>query len=475
MHEKPQPMQEPSNRIALFGTFDVENYGDCLFPLIVEHLLTKRLEHVKLYPFSPTDRTSIIGNYPRVYGFHELLKVFSDPPAGIIVGGGELVRTEHGLSIYPQLYKDILYPPAFKCWLLPVMIADSWKCPCFLNAVGHAPALDQAFLDLIGTYLRKMSLCLVRDGFTADRFSQMGVQAEVVPDCGFATSHLFKESEWKSKYLRASEEFQLPEKYLVAQISFTYGGRKTHAGFAKAVAETANKTGLPVVLLPISHHLADIQSLKVLRRILNRQNVKCYLINKLVDTLQSTAILANSELYMGTSLHGAVVTLSFGKPALSFSLSKTGKHRGVLSVVGLEICHTNQLETAAEAAFGLLQMPRSYFTEKVETANRRIDDYFGRIATIVKSSPRAAIPEGMSQDPRTGEITYKGSDDFRRITELCLTKKKEITIWKNCFQYLVRQNFTISQHYDHLRFYLPKGMAKRKASDLIVRLKARFA
>lgn len=39
-------------QIGLFGTFDVENFGDLLFPLVAEAELSKRLGPVKLHPFS---------------------------------------------------------------------------------------------------------------------------------------------------------------------------------------------------------------------------------------------------------------------------------------------------------------------------------------------------------------------------------------------------------------------------------------
>jgi polysaccharide pyruvyl transferase WcaK-like protein len=452
MHQNSDPLQKTSNRIALFGTFDVDNYGDCLFPLIVKYHLTKRLKQVELYLFSPTNRTAKVANYPRVYGFNELHKIFREPPSAIIVGGGALLRTGHGLSIYPQI-RHILYPYTFKCWLLPIMIADLiWNCSSFLNAVGDAPPYDEQFIDLIAKYMNKVTLCLVRDKYTQERLSQIGVKAEVVPDCGFSLSHLLPESKWSRNYYRVSTEFHLPKKYLVAHASFHLGSN--YAVFAKAVADAANKTNLPVVLLPISHHLSDIQSLKVVRRILNKQGVKTYLINKLLDTIQTSSVLANTELYIGVSLHGAIASLSFGKPAVSFSVSKTGKHYGALLAVGLEICHTDQLDMIPEKASQLLKMPRVYFTEKVEAANRRIDDYFDSMARIIESSPRASIPKGWRQKTSTGEIIYEDSKDFQILKQLCLVQKKQISIWRNYIQYIVRQNLVISQYYDLSNFRL---------------------
>ena len=46
-------------RIAQIGTFDLENYGDLLFPVILENELKKRIQNVEIVLFSP-----IGGNMP---------------------------------------------------------------------------------------------------------------------------------------------------------------------------------------------------------------------------------------------------------------------------------------------------------------------------------------------------------------------------------------------------------------------------
>ena len=40
-------------RIAQIGTFDLENYGDLLFPIILENELRERLKDLELILFSP--------------------------------------------------------------------------------------------------------------------------------------------------------------------------------------------------------------------------------------------------------------------------------------------------------------------------------------------------------------------------------------------------------------------------------------
>ena len=43
----------PAARIALWGTFDVDNYGDHLFPRVAAHELGRRLPGATVAPFAP--------------------------------------------------------------------------------------------------------------------------------------------------------------------------------------------------------------------------------------------------------------------------------------------------------------------------------------------------------------------------------------------------------------------------------------
>jgi hypothetical protein len=57
-------MTAAERQIGICGTFDVENYGDLLFPLIVEAELSRRLGRVRLHRFSYTEKTTPIHRGP---------------------------------------------------------------------------------------------------------------------------------------------------------------------------------------------------------------------------------------------------------------------------------------------------------------------------------------------------------------------------------------------------------------------------
>ena len=78
--------------ITQLGTFDVENYGDLLYPIIFRHLLKQRTT-LQLSHYSP-----LAIEAPQEAGFetHSLMTLFqsSAEPRTIVIGGGDILRTD---------------------------------------------------------------------------------------------------------------------------------------------------------------------------------------------------------------------------------------------------------------------------------------------------------------------------------------------------------------------------------------------
>ena len=83
-------MRDRDWQIGLFGTFDVENYGDLLFPLIAEAELTERLGTVNLHRFSYNDKAPPDWPY-KVTSVVDLPQMASALD-GVLVGGGFIIR-----------------------------------------------------------------------------------------------------------------------------------------------------------------------------------------------------------------------------------------------------------------------------------------------------------------------------------------------------------------------------------------------
>src|SRR6185295_13271983 len=77
-------------QVGICGTFDVENYGDLLFPLIAEAELTKRLGRVEVHAFSYHAKKRPEWPYT-VTSVTELPHLIGSLDA-VLIGGGFIIR-----------------------------------------------------------------------------------------------------------------------------------------------------------------------------------------------------------------------------------------------------------------------------------------------------------------------------------------------------------------------------------------------
>jgi hypothetical protein len=120
-------------RIAHFGTFDVENYGDLLFPLVLERRLADVCDdfvHV-----SPANGAPDWEGCAPTVGFDEFLR--EGPKVdGVVIGGGQILRASPTpLGIYDRggVSPFVTYP---SLWLGAAYVAARDGLPLCWNAPG---------------------------------------------------------------------------------------------------------------------------------------------------------------------------------------------------------------------------------------------------------------------------------------------------------------------------------------------------
>src|SRR5256885_6231261 len=179
-------------RIALWGTFDVDNYGDHLFPRVAAHELGRRLPGAVVQAFSPYGwlhptgldggrAASPLGPWSperarRLAGAHHL----------VVVGGGELIHLNDPLlaAVYGTTADELgrMAPSRFFVeGLGPDLEAE---CPVVWHGVGvpRAPSEDGA--RRLRAALATRPYVTVRDRHSAQRLAEAGVErpVDVVPD-----------------------------------------------------------------------------------------------------------------------------------------------------------------------------------------------------------------------------------------------------------------------------------------------------
>ncbi len=119
-----------ATRVALAGAFDVDNFGDLLFPLVAAHALRSRLRKVDLLVYGVADRPAYAG-LPPVRAAERLPEELADVDL-LLVGGGDIIRFDgHELIGHASGWVD--FP---ELWLKPTLTAAERGVPVVWNAVG---------------------------------------------------------------------------------------------------------------------------------------------------------------------------------------------------------------------------------------------------------------------------------------------------------------------------------------------------
>ena len=174
--------------LAHYGTFDVANYGDLLFPLLLER---------RIGDLGPLLHVSPVGGPPPIDG-----GVTSIPPEAVpesltcaIVGGGHLIHASpsslpdyhgtpsHALEAYPSL------------WLGAAERALRARVPLIWNAPGVPAAFSTRAAPVLAWATSFLDYGALRDHRSRELLERAGCRAEleVVPDTGLEVAQLFSE------------------------------------------------------------------------------------------------------------------------------------------------------------------------------------------------------------------------------------------------------------------------------------------
>jgi len=278
-------------RLAHFGTFDVDNYGDLLFPLLAEW----RLPEVDWVHVSPR------GGRPRFLDAADPIcfdDVGRQPVDAVVVGGGNIVHlrrtslaTYVGLArtAYPSLSLGAAHLAATRG--VPLLINGPSVRKCNLGVVEKI---------LLRQFFKNSTYAAMRDLYSVEVMQALaGMPCQMIPDTAFDISRM-----WPVPKQSASG------KYIVVHVNHRYGGDSESA--AKAIDKIAKRSGCEVRFLPIGPCHGDLEYMhEIIRKMssVGRPVVK-------LSLRGFAAEIANSQAYIGSSMHGFITAVSYGVPSL---------------------------------------------------------------------------------------------------------------------------------------------------------------
>src|SRR3990172_1107263 len=163
-------------KIAHFGTFDVENYGDLLFPLVLERRLA-RLD-LGVIHVSPVGGAPVWGDCVATVSVEEMMNDefgHQSSLVAVVVGGGHIIHANPTrLPFYDRGGLDswLAYP---SLWLAPSYLAASRKISLWWNGTGVPSAFSERDAELLRWATEAGDYLAVRDRYSRGLRQKAGV------------------------------------------------------------------------------------------------------------------------------------------------------------------------------------------------------------------------------------------------------------------------------------------------------------
>ncbi len=317
--------------ILHFGTFDVNNYGDLLFPLLAKEefcgLSNNVLRAVSPIGGAPpglSDCAPCIGALDLVQGAEDV--------DGALIGGGNIIHCMP--SKQPPYvaagrgslgYGDLWIGPT--C-LLPEHVPIVW------NAPGVPGPFEKAHHELVKTALKRTNYLSVRDELSRQYLLDVWSDADIAiaPDSAWAINRLWTREDLKFEYESLFSRLGIPvsDRTIVFHLNRRYLGGKGIRAIGKqldSIAEQMSARPLLIAFAPC--HGDDTLAREVAASMASHP----VLIDRPQSLREIAACIAFSSAYAGSSMHGLITASAFGVPGVSVAKRSMAKFAGVLALV----------------------------------------------------------------------------------------------------------------------------------------------
>ncbi len=305
-------------KIAHFGAFDHDSYGDLLFPKLAEHLLPDfSVTHV-----APTAaKADWLDSAPIISVDEAIRRTDWD---GILVGGGDIVQTGEWRTKKWRQHQDAPFCGLPELWMGAAFLGAKLNIPVAWNAPGVPAPFPAWFAEFAGLAMDCTDYLAVRDAQSRANLEPITRSPiAVVPDSALAIAQMWPCPQ-KEKRLVLS----------LSRIDIVLRAAEVNAAI-RDLAQRLQVKEEKIVVAPLmrweSEEYPDGDALQ--EPIMAHPAPAC-------TRLESTAhLIGGSSGYIGNSLHGLITALSYGVPAVlvvPIHNQSSPKYRGFLAAAGLD-------------------------------------------------------------------------------------------------------------------------------------------
>lgn len=382
-----------SEKIAVFGPHDRMNYGDFLFPLMLDFAFSKLTQQdvqFNKYSLVSSDFTEI-GAF-KSKNYRQLKKDINHGKVNVlIVAGGESLQAKwdnlysYINPIYDYFYKKTRIRKNRIFRNIPKFLLGGTTENPFLihkkdfkknikviyNAVGNGHNLSSNQIKRV----KDSDLCALREKksyqFVWDKFNS----ALLVPDSAIILSDVFPFDKTMPKLVEND--------YIFFQIS-NHKHQNQLDKVCKQLTDIANTSNCKIILCPIGtakgheDHIALKQILK------NTHHPNITLFKETPTINEIISLITHSKMYIGTSLHGVITSMSYGIPYIALNPQQI-KLNSYLETWGIE-----ELDTVSEISNFSVEFNRIFrdvsLNEKIlEKTKEQKAIYYNFIETMIET------------------------------------------------------------------------------------------
>ncbi len=365
------------------GAFDVENYGDLLFPEIFREALRLRGLDIELVEFAPTNTKPRLTPSSRVVHALATLEEMHriEPFDAVVIGGGALVHAE----VLHQFLGDNAELQDYaiaETWIVTSVFCAEYDVPLLWNAPDVPYTFPIEISSIAKGLIEQSKYISVRNDTSLKNLGVLGLSSDkitVCPDTALALA----------KYLSITEDnlrTPLPEMaYFVVHIN-RFLSKDNIAELAGVLSVYAAENDLHAILLPLSNAHGDLGALRTLEsQMLSPSSVW---ISESITEM--AAVIRRAELYVGVSYHGAITALAHGVRAVCFNYMNYDKSADLFRSLD---CQTRYAETIGELRTvmkSIDQMPLA--PSKLATIIARVETHFDTLAEFIAGSADVEAP-----------------------------------------------------------------------------------
>ena len=324
-------------RVGSLGAYDRFNYGDLLFPHLLDRAATEANSVEFLHFAVRAADLSRLGGV-EVQGSKALSRMLTrrgndsqEGLAGLVLGGGEVggatwgqaatslspfpvdrglaaVRRRIGARAQDRLGRLLLQGR----WPTPYIPDESVVGGAFTltsNAIGVSSIanLDDATRVAVARTLSKARYLSVRDQDSVQALRRHGVGSQLAPDSAAALRMVHPNPVTE------------PRDGLVFQCSLDWM-RRHGSGALDALAEVAGRfAALRLLPIGLAGGHSDQSALAALRTRLHQRGIRNAVLETATTTWQIADAIARAEVFVGTSLHGAITSMAYGTPHVTLA------------------------------------------------------------------------------------------------------------------------------------------------------------